>query len=628
MYDITTKDNNTLSEIPKSDIEKQMCRNIESLQVGDYFLRGKDLLRVTEIFTKQDGERIVRYGIMWDLENDDFSKSYGSDNIIYFIKRYGEFFIADPYELYRNAVGFINGTYTPDIPSDISEDSDSQECTALAAKSSVQMLVTSAQEKKLFMRRLSELEKMANYHKGVLEARMRNQIQKLTESFQKIRKQFVVIQKAIGMLELYLGDEHCILQFANGEVAAEGEPLTIHQQILYMDEECGICEDGGIDSNNIGEFDDWLIKSNHLDRILPDKKGIVALKPRRFIKEYGDAGYDAQMRVWNRHTYFLFRNGDNLYRIDSENIEVSERMFPLRLELQKLYDDLDGMDRTTEEERIKERIQAENEKYYRIILFLQGILDHTEILNPIPQGINLFFPETYSDFVKLVYDDEAAITDGHISYNEWLAQTNKEVKRGSRIVFIEPTCREIGWHIGDKQYYANHHLLKWYNNEYSLPDFPSDGIYTIEDIEKDGEKKLGFKYLPRNRNFYSDEKRKNKISFILCSEDKYINYDGVSLDEVEYFIESRLERKNYINILPVMLQIRRQLKKEQEQEDAFKLMLQGELIKNKIEVARANDIISEAVNWWKYKNIWKRPIAKDDEKALRMIKARVLRLIK
>jgi hypothetical protein len=34
--------------------------------------------------------------------------------------------------------------------------------------------------------------------------------------------------------------------------------------------------------------------------------------------------------------------------------------------------------------------------------------------------------------------------------------------------------------------------------------------------------------------------------------------------------------------------------------------------------------ILEAIDWWKFKNMWKRPIDKDDTKALRMITNRIL----
>ena len=39
-------------------------------------------------------------------------------------------------------------------------------------------------------------------------------------------------------------------------------------------------------------------------------------------------------------------------------------------------------------------------------------------------------------------------------------------------------------------------------------------------------------------------------------------------------------------------------------------------------------IVLEALQWWKYKNIWKRPVREDDSKALRMIESRVKKNIK
>lgn len=57
-------------------------------------------------------------------------------------------------------------------------------------------------------------------------------------------------------------------------------------------------------------------------------------------------------------------------------------------------------------------------------------------------------------------------------------------------------------------------------------------------------------------------------------------------------------------------------------------MLLGELLQQGISEEMANRHITEAIDWWKYKNIWKRPICNDDAKALRMIKSRVLKIIK
>jgi hypothetical protein len=35
--------------------------------------------------------------------------------------------------------------------------------------------------------------------------------------------------------------------------------------------------------------------------------------------------------------------------------------------------------------------------------------------------------------------------------------------------------------------------------------------------------------------------------------------------------------------------------------------------------------IFDAIDWWKFKNMWKRPIEKDDTKALRMIVKHILK---
>ena len=37
--------------------------------------------------------------------------------------------------------------------------------------------------------------------------------------------------------------------------------------------------------------------------------------------------------------------------------------------------------------------------------------------------------------------------------------------------------------------------------------------------------------------------------------------------------------------------------------------------------------IWESIDWWKFKNMWKRPIDKDDAKALRMIIKRIFKEI-
>lgn len=53
-------------------------------------------------------------------------------------------------------------------------------------------------------------------------------------------------------------------------------------------------------------------------------------------------------------------------------------------------------------------------------------------------------------------------------------------------------------------------------------------------------------------------------------------------------------------------------------------MLKGMMLVNtKLSELEIVSSIDEAIDWWKYKNIWKRPITEDDTKAVRMIKQRL-----
>lgn len=396
-----------------------------------------------------------------------------------------------------------------------------------------------------------------------------------------------------------------------------------------MDEECGIITDGGIDIERIEEFDRWLIQGKHLNSILPDLKGIVALKPRRFRKQYGVPYYDSMMAHWNRHTFFLIRNGENIYRIDSEHIEVTERLFPLRSEMQQLYD-LTAQSTDCNQEEYSKRIQTANERYHRIILFIQGLIDHTIVFSPVPQGINLFKPDSYAGWINLIYDDEASLTDGRQSFENWIKQINTSIRRGSRIVYCQPDRRIIGWGKGCLTRFANSHLLRYYYNDHAVPEMPISGVYTVDSIIHEGNDYLAFRYNPKDDVYCSDYygERRNRLTFRLRSGDIYLNYDGISLEEIEYYLNSRLERKSYLEILPVLLEVRKSLQAEQQQEDAFRLMMIGELQQAGISIADAKTRITEAIDWWKYKNIWKRPISNDDAKALRMIKQRVLKSVR
>src|SRR5690606_29928828 len=126
-------------------------------------------------------------------------------------------------------------------------------------------------------------------------------------------------EEAIWTINLYLGKDERIVRLREGKPAAPETKIAIRQLVLYMDEECAIAaEHGGIDVRSIEAFDEWVAEPEHLRQVLPETRGVVALKVRRNARDYGDPWMSSEMNRANQHTYFLMRNGENLYRIDTE----------------------------------------------------------------------------------------------------------------------------------------------------------------------------------------------------------------------------------------------------------------------------------------------------------------------
>ena len=102
--------------------------------------------------------------------------------------------------------------------------------------------------------------------------------------------------------------------------------------------------------------------------------------------------------------------------------------------------------------------------------------------------------------------------------------------------------------------------------------------------------------------------------------DKYnaINYDEISVEELDIYLNDRTQRKYYVDILPLLLHLKREKLQEQEWEEAFKTSM-VKYFSDKHNIVLQPELLNEAVKWWKMKVIFKRPLKQDDVKSWRMI---------
>ena len=392
--------------------------------------------------------------------------------------------------------------------------------TMMTTKSNnVQAIETALKRNSLIYRRNTEIQ--INKFRKEMEAKLESEMHNLQLAVGEMNRMMTVFQKKIekiekfiATIEIFLGIKEEIVQIATGKIADESEIISLRQQLLYMDIEFGdplySNENGkgskydmsgdGMDADDFQKFEKWLIESGHYKNVLPEQKCVVVMKPRSTDKFYVDnpfinkaINYD----VGNFKHYILIRNGENIYRIMSKNIFSGNRLFPLKTEVQGIYNEFTNYQ--IEKEKLEKQAELENtykydneinkldEKivsaedivsaYKKNMLLIQGLIMRTEIFNPVPIGLDIFKPETYidengTDRLKFIYDDEDnMLPSGRLPYKEWLNQQNINIVKGTRIFFSQPNGGSNDW---DDRF-----SIKWNKEGSNNPPMPPSGLYEL-----------------------------------------------------------------------------------------------------------------------------------------------------
>jgi hypothetical protein len=681
----------TKSNIGLQTLEQELEKNDLDIKVGDFIICdrgeiyevGKVQLVIKERWASNDSddrkkvkyeEVDIEYGNWYEEKGKRKWGHYGTSNIDEFKRRYVKLQVS-PEELKRQAIESLTQEEKTDEYDSLNNE------TALmhiGSKEHLNVMISDINRKKELMEAKSRM-----LH-GIMEEKV-SALRKITDEFRnKVKK----IEGVIYTIELYLGINEQVVLLQDGLRASATDPICFRQEVMYMDEEVGDPEDDGIDFQNIGDFDAWLLKGKNYTKVIPETKGVVILRVRRDKKHYSDNPYvNSILNQDNMKTYILIRNGDRICRIWAD-IEIHPRLFPLHNEFAELL-----QKQKKEYKHDKEEAEEHIMNYRRQMIMLQGMIDRTELFHPLPeQEIKLSDPACHdAGLVRYIYDAEIKLPDGRLTFREWQKKINYTITEGCRII-----------HSGrnsDSRRDSQDRFIVYYN-EHSVPDLPDSGIYQVykhtraetkkgtiphyyaDELEAKGllikrgkmvdyfgkgyhtyetniqpenpdtEIKTHFtgnseyldayeceykienliiKYNPggtvyKNWGMESND-RKNNVSFIIHKRDSFLlNIDEVSLEDVEFYLNSRVNRRDYLSMMPCLYTVKQIRLKEQEFEKDFVSMMVGQLIGSASKKGMTQDklesIILENIQWWKLKNKWKRGIDKDDAKALRMIKSR------
>ena len=433
--------------------------------------------------------------------------------------------------------------------------------------------------------------------------------------------------QAIWMIELYIGTKEEIKQIAEGQPAPAETPISVRQTVLCMDEELALYDFnhnperiGKFDFENLGDFDEWLTSDpTRLEAILPEKKGMIALRVRRKDKDYhpGEKGLavafmNAAMNEDNHKTYLLIRNGENLYRIWAD-IQLWPHLFPLKTE----FDPVKEGETIWPSDEDKKREQVI--QYIGGMLAVQGLIDRSTVFHPLPQieHLSLFNPE-HQGYFNLIRDAEGLLTDDTraIDWNIYRNWLKTQVAEGVRIHYIGGVR------------YSKDDPLHGRTGIKTIWDWPSpEEVYIAipEGKNYDGYQ-WSFKYQPGgevrkgDRWSVSYQQRKNRVRFRTYS-DEVLPIDAVSWRVLSRILNDRNMREDYARSFPVILQWAKNARAEESREKPFADLVLQQAGVNPFtpESQPERERVCRLIRWWKLKTKEDRSLKDDEPKALRMI---------
>ena len=465
--------------------------------------------------------------------------------------------------------------------------------------------------------RLEEIKMAAELMATAKKNELENKLRKMNGVLKAFQEKVNDLVRVITILNLYLGQEVAVEQITDGEPADTAEPLHIRQRILFMDEELCAHIDHEADYKDVNLFLEWIKNPENRDIIVPEARCIVAVKPKRFEMGYrsGDSYYDAAREQWNKHTYLVLRNGEKLYVVDSDDLECWEWVFPHKDHETAFAEKMASPSTSFKDSLAKDHKNA-NYRVMRFAAFLQGILDHGEIMGPFDKETNVMKMQN----VVLVRDDEDVLGTGLAHFREFQDAKNSLLRRGKRIIYIPSGgYRE---RMNGPVYYASGDFKRYFYYEASKPETPGEGIYSLKQDDLTG--KLWFSYLPGGtvwpKNCWEEEHDRKRREGWIPSMEYVLNYDDTSTEELQAYFNDRTKRPEFRGMMPILKRALLGKRKEEANENAFVNLMLNDLHSEDDCCGVTEDDVREAIKWWKEKVIFTRPLTKDDAKAWRMIK--------
>jgi len=460
---------------------------------------------------------------------------------------------------------------------------------------------------------------------------------KLEAELEPAMKYMRRLQDGIAAVNLYLGRDETIEHVQAGTPAPADTQLTVFQQVLAMDEESALIPElGGIDHKDIDRFLAWLkADPAHLDQIVPEPKSVVAMIPRRERKDYGDPWSTAAQNAKNHHTWWLLRNGQNVYLMTTD-FDLGPRVTPKRDEFTRMFTDRFNGGKPLKPGssawlKAEEQADARTRHYMKVALILQGLIDRTAVFHPLPEGgIDLLSNGAYErGIARIVADDELQLSDGRPSFREWHKDALQRLDVGQRVVGHFSTS------------------FSQYEQQRITPKYASGALQNVPHVITRGDARSLYFVFDRTDSVWHEgywvgarwqsgyeAPAKTRATYMLDREPyyadaAYLPLDQVSIEDMEYYLGRRSDRHEYRTMFPALKAAIAVLREEEAAEAAFRALIAAELERQQYDggAGSADADARTLIRWYKTSVKWFRPFVGDTETERKAMNA-ILREVK
>lgn len=199
---------------------------------------------------------------------------------------------------------------------------------------------------------------VVKYHEVKHEIQMACQVQKMeiakkeweVEALaEQMKEKMRMMEQQIGVFDAYLHGTRHRTQMCRGK-AGTGR-YNVFQNRVFLSEEISLLgnfED--MDFADMEKFEQWLIKSGHIWKLLPHERCILATRIRQERKDYGDPLANVWNNMANMQNMIWIRDGENVFHVDVE-YDFHNAIFPVK-------DQFDKAKRVVLEKLFNERFRA------------------------------------------------------------------------------------------------------------------------------------------------------------------------------------------------------------------------------------------------------------------------------